>query len=444
MSECSKINAKMLNYDIKCVGIIAEYNPFHNGHLYQLRLAKQLTSADYVVVVMSGSFVQRGTPAFLDKLNRTRMALENGADLVLELPVRYAVSSAEYFSSGAVSLLNNIGIVDSLCFGSECGNLAAMKEIAEFIQKDCDEFNKDIALYTKNGLSYPQARQRALLSHCNSVPEEILLNIISSPNNILGIEYLKSLLRIQSTIEPITIERKQTGYHDPSLEIQDCKETSIHSATAIRGFLEKQEPFHKSDIDKRKESLQGIAQSVPDNVYKLLCSVSSYPIHADNLSDMLYFALSTYSLSELASYQDMTPELANAIKKNLIHYESYQQFALLLKSKQYTYTRICRCMLHILLGIKTYSLEGQTSERIAPYARILGFRQEASTLLRQMKKTSRIPVITKMADAKHILASSAYEMLKEDIFATDLYHRLVYQSFQEKRKNDIQTTPVII
>lgn len=444
MTECRNCNTNISNCDTRCVGIIAEYNPFHNGHLYQLRNAKKLSHADYVVVVMSGSFVQRGTPAFLDKISRTKMALLNGADLVLELPVRYAVSSAEYFSSGAVSLLHNIGVVNSLCFGSECGDVNAMKEVASFIQKDCDEFNKDIAYYSKTGITYPEARQLALLSHCKSIPKKELLSILSSPNNILGIEYLKSLMRFNSQIEPITVQRKQTGYHDPSLEQSDSGKTAIHSATAIRGFLEKQNNLQEASEDMRKKALEGITRSVPKNVHDLLCNLSSYPITADCLSDMLYFALSTYSLTELASYQDMSLDLAHAIKKNLVYYENYEQFALLLKSKHYTYTRICRCLIHILLGIKTYSLANLTSEETVPYARILGFQRNASVLLRQMKEKSRIPVITKMADAKNTLETSAYQMLQEDIFATDLYHRLVYQAFQEKKKNDIQTTPVIL
>lgn len=444
MSEITKSNTTSVNPEKQCVGIIAEYNPFHNGHHYQLRKAKEITGAKYVVIVMSGSFVQRGTPAFLDKMNRTRMALENGADLVLELPVRYATASAEFFAAGSVALLNNIGIVDSLCFGSESGTLNSMKKIAQFIQKDCDDFNNDIAFYARNGISYPEARQRALLSHCDSLSKEELKDIVSSPNNILGIEYLKSLIRFQSRIEPVTIKREQTGYHDSSLESSTNDQCAIHSATAIRSFLEKQPDLSNLEKQRRQELLQGIAKSVPENVYNLLSESASYPITSNQLSDMLYFALSTYSLTELASYQDMTMDLANAIKKNLIHYESYEQFAALLKSKHYTYTRICRCLLHILLGIKTYSLNGRSSTEIAPYARILGFRREASSLIRQIKDCSQIPVITKMADAKDTLSPSAYEMLGEDSFATDLYHRLVYQSFQEKKKNDIQTTPVII
>lgn len=415
----------------KTVGIIAEYNPFHNGHLYQLQEAKRLSRAEFSVVIMSGSFVQRGTPAFLDKINRTRMALLNGADLVIELPVRYATGSAEFFSIGAVSLLHNLRIVDYICFGSESGNINAMKKIADYIQKDCDDFNNTIANFVKNGTSYPEARQTALLEHCSSVDASTLNEIIASPNNILGIEYLKAITYLQSPIQPLTVKRAQTGYHDPALQTGKAENT-INSATAIRSCLEKAMP------------LDTIQQSVPDSVYAVLKELSTYPVSSYGLSDMLYYALATKSIEEIASYQDITFDLARTIKNNLHKFENYEQYINILKTKQYTFTRISRCLLHILLGIQKYQLKGMTSQEIAPYARVLGFRKESSKILKCIKKEGTIPLITKMADAKDILSPSAYEMLCEDIFATDLYHRLIFQSFHTKGKNDIQTSPLIL
>lgn len=418
--------------NLKTVGIVAEYNPFHNGHLYQLGEAKRLSGADFAVAIMSGSFVQRGTPAFLDKMNRTKMALESGIDLVIELPVRYATASAEYFSMGAISLLENLGIIDSLCFGSECGDTMSMKIIAEYIQKDCDDFNKSIAKHVKNGFSFPAAREKALFEHCKSIPEETVRNIICSPNNILGIEYLKALSYLSSNITPFTVRRKQTGYHDPSLEIAPDEDYSIHSATAIRSALEKY------------TDLKAIQASVPDNVYQLLEQTKTYPVTPNLLSDMLYYAIATSTVEELSSILDITPDLARTIKNCLPEFENFEQFIFVLKSKQFTYTRISRCLLHIILGIQNYHLKGLTSKEIAPYARVLGFRRPASILLKEAKQKSRIPIITKMADAKNILDSSAYQMLSEDIFATSLYNRLVFQSFGIKGKHDIQTSPIIL
>lgn len=416
----------------RTVGIIAEYNPFHNGHLYLLQEAKRLSGAAFTVVVMSGSFVQRGTPAFIDKMTRTKMALENGADLVVELPVRYATGSAEFFSLGAVSLLHNLGVIDSICFGSECGNISALQNIADYIHKDCDDFNNAVASYTSKGLSYPSACEKALLQHADMEDKELLKEIVSSPNNILGLEYMKALAYCNSSITPYTIKRKQTGYHDPSLEVSTENEISIHSATAIRSVLE------------QEASLSDIKMSVPSSVYTLLNHKTGYPVTSSMLSDMLFYAISTASIEELAACQDMNTDLARTIKNSLNQFENFDQFIYVLKSKQYTYTRISRCLLHILLKIQNYTLKGQSPLVITPYARILGLKRNASPLLKEIKQNGNIPMITKMADAKDVLDSSALHMLSEDIFATDLYHRLVYQAFHIKEKNDIQTSPVIL
>ncbi|SES99911.1 nucleotidyltransferase [[Clostridium] polysaccharolyticum] len=414
------------------VGIIAEYNPFHNGHLYQLNEAKRLSGAEFLVVVMSGSFVQRGVPAFLSKTSRTRMALENGADLVLELPVRYATGSAEYFSLGAVSLLENIGVIDCLCFGSESGATSEMKIIADLIQKNCDDFNNSIGKHLKSGLSYPAAREKTLINHCDSLSQVQIKELISSPNNILGIEYLKALSLLKSSIKPFTIKRKQTGYHDPSLSVENSKECAIHSASAIRASLEK------------NFFLPNIKQSVPESVYQILNNEKGYPVTSKMLSDMLYYAIASSTIEELASYQDVTYDLARTIKKSLNQFKDYEQFISVLKSKQFTYTRISRSLLHILLKMPAYSLKGLSSEEIAPYARILGFRRCASRLLKEIKQNCTIPMITKMADAKNMLSTASYEMLSQDVFSTSLYQRLVFQSFHQKEKNDIQTSPVIL
>ncbi len=414
------------------VGIIAEYNPFHNGHLYQLAKAKEITNSRYAIVIMSGSFVQRGTPAFIHKIERTKMALANGADLVIELPVRYATGSAEYFSLGAVSLLSNLRIANSLCFGSESGNTEVMKRIAEYIHKDCDDFNNSIAAMTKNGFSYPIAREKALMKHLTSIPEIKLREVIFSPNNILGIEYLKALFYTKSDITPVTIKREQNGYHDSTLKLTNGSQNQIHSATAIRTAIE------------QNSSLLTIKNSVPTNVYELLQKVTFYPVTSNLLSDILYYAISTKEIDELAAIQDVTSDLARTIKNCISKYENFEQFISVLKSKQFTYSRISRCLLHIILGIKQYSLRGISPIDIAPYARILGFKRNSSDLLKQIKQNSAIPMITKMADAKNILTPSAYKMLSEDIFSTSLYNRIVYQNFNIKNKMDIQTSPIIL
>ena len=211
---------------MKTVGIIAEYNPFHNGHAYHIRKAKELTHADYCVVVMSGDFVQRGAPAIMDKYLRAESALLNGADLVLELPVCYSISSAEHFARSSVALLDKLGVVDTLCFGSECGDIRVLTEFAQALTDESPVFKKTLDREIRIGHTYPQARNTALEISAPHLTSYI--NVLTSPNNILGIEYCKALLFWKSTIVPYTVKRAGSSYHDNSLDTGFC------SALAIR------------------------------------------------------------------------------------------------------------------------------------------------------------------------------------------------------------------
>lgn len=417
---------------MKTVGIIAEYNPFHNGHLYQLKKAKEITGADYVVVVMSGDFVQRGYPAFMDKFSRCEMALSAGADLVIELPVRYATASAEYFAKGAVSILNNLGCVDSICFGSECGDIHSMKNIADYIHKDCDDFNNHVVKYVKSGLTYPLARKNSILDHFKEMDPIYLEQILSSPNNILGIEYLKALASLNSTIIPYTVTRVSTGYHEESLKVEEEHPFHINSATAIRKhFL--------AEI-----SLEGVKSSVPREVYDILESNfrRTYPIEPDDISDYLYYQLLSLSDEEMLRYLDLSSDLICRIRNLQTDYKSFQGFAEELKSKQYTLTRMNRSLLHLVLNIYDMDIKDRNSLEIAPYIRVLGLNKRASCLLKNTKERE-FPVITKMANAKNLLSDSAFEMLKEDIFASTLYQRMVYKKYKTTLPNEFKKTPII-
>ena len=190
-------------------GIISEYNPFHNGHKYLLTESKKATSADYTVIVMSGNFVQRGAPALINKYKRAEMALQNGADLVLELPKYYATASAEYFAMGGISLLDKLGVVTNLSFGSECGDLAVLEKIARILVEEPNDYTILLRENLKKGQSYPTARTNALLEYNADFGE--YKDVLSSPNNILGIEYLKALLKRKSSIQPYTLLRTGAG-----------------------------------------------------------------------------------------------------------------------------------------------------------------------------------------------------------------------------------------
>ena len=196
---------------MKITGIIAEYNPFHNGHLYQIKKARELTGADYIIVVMSGNLTQRGTPALIDKYSRAQMALSGGADLVIELPACYATASAEYFAMGAISILNQLGCVDSICFGSENGNIAMLTKIANALVSESEDFVQALKNNLKNGDTYPVARNAALAETISGITSYD--TILGFPNNILGIEYIKALIRQNSSIKPYTNLRIGADYH---------------------------------------------------------------------------------------------------------------------------------------------------------------------------------------------------------------------------------------
>ena len=237
---------------MRIVGIIAEYNPFHNGHQYHIEKSLELTGADAAVVVMSGNFIQRGAPAIMPKHSRAKMALKNGASLVIELPVPYATGSAEYFAYGAVSLLDDFGCVDALCFGSECGNLNLLKTLAKILVKEPAEYKELLSCYLKQGNSFPLARQYAMRDYLHS---DQVNDILAEPNNILGIEYLKALYRLNSTIEPYTIQRVSSHYHDQELQ------ESYSSASAIRNVI-KSEDFDSLKLQLSEESFEFLMPKV--------------------------------------------------------------------------------------------------------------------------------------------------------------------------------------
>ncbi|MDD3173479.1 MAG: nucleotidyltransferase family protein, partial [Herbinix sp.] len=314
---------------MKVVGLITEYNPFHNGHKYHIEEAKRLTGADFAVIVMSGDFVQRGTPAIIDKYTRAEMALRNGVDLVLELPVCYATGSADFFARGAVSLLDKLGIVDFLCFGSESGDIKLLREAAQFLLETPEAFDDRLQAFLKDGLTYPAARAKALkhtLEAKEEVNEQALVQVLTDPNNILGIEYIKALLRFNSSIQPITIKRIAAGYHDIhlsehpsqtaaySMQSQSCDDLKpdnavISSATAIRRAFQNQ----NKDVNT---SFMQAKLSVPADVYQILQTnyLKTYPITEEDFSSIIKYKLLTEDKQALTGYVDINGDLAYRLK----------------------------------------------------------------------------------------------------------------------------------
>lgn len=398
---------------MKAVGLITEYNPFHKGHEYHIQKAKEITDADYVIAVMSGDYVQRGTPACVQKHTRAHMALVSGVDLVLELPIIYATGSAEIFAEGTVSILDKLGIVESICFGSECGTAVPLMEIAKILADEPEWYRAALQEQLRNGLSYPAARAAALPEYAE---------ILSSPNNILGIEYCKALLRLDSKIEPVSIARMGSLYHESELG------TELPSATAIRTQL------------YNNEDSSNLSNYIPANAWNILSKeidLSSI-MHEDDFSQiLLYRLLSAKSPEELAEYEDVSDELASRIFKCKMQFISFSQFADLLKTKEVTRTRINRALLHIILDVKK-------GTKKASYARILGFRKDAGELLSEVKANSQIPFFSKTATAGELLDTEQQELFDLTMDASLLYEGILAQKVHRSLVHEHSKSIIIV
>jgi len=412
---------------MKVCGIVAEYNPLHNGHLYHLQEAKRISEADYTIVVMGGNFMQRGTPAIMDKYERTRAALSCGADLVLELPSYYATGSAEYFATGAVSLLHKLGVVDTLCFGSECGDVELLKRIAHIIVEETESYQSCLQSHLRAGNTFPVARSAAIMSVCPEISSSI--TILNSPNNILGIEYIKSIIRQESSIVPITMKRFGSDYHDKRLGINQS------SSSALREALWSGIP------------LSELHDQMPEAAYNILENYlqNNQLLHLNDFSEIMYYKLLSEHHKGFEDYIDVSPALSDRICKNLYKFDGYEAFCDLLKTKEVTYTRISRCLYHIMLNMHKNDLDLYMNELgITPYARVLGFRKEATPIFSEIDKKTQIPLVTKLADAQNILSEQAYEMLQKEITINDIYSSIRASKAKVPMYNEYSTPIVII
>lgn len=383
---------------MKIVGLITEYNPFHAGHLYHMQRARELTGADYCVVLMSGSFVQRGEPAIFDKYRRTKAALLAGADLVLEMPVAFSTASAHEFAAYGVALLSAIG-VDAVVFGSECGQIEFLKQAASALNHESAEFQERLRKGLKAGLTYPQARAKALEM------EDTWASVLSSPNNILGIEYLRAAEDLHSPMEFYTISRKGSGYHEDTLA-----DANFPSASAIRGII-------RNSLSKDKDLLDILASHLPAVTHPAY--TGAVPVFVDDFSELLNAAV--LQMQATFSIADLSPELAARLAKPPYFPLSFEERIQALKTRQLTYTRVSRALLHLVLGMREEDISRWKDEGYALYARILGFRRQSSPLLSCLHKKSSIPLITKMADAAQNLSPSALALLEQEVYASHLY-----------------------
>ena len=387
----------------KVIGIIAEYNPFHNGHLYHLQKSLQLTHSSYSVAVISGNFTQRGSTSLVDKWAKAEIAIKNGIDLVLELPLLYSISSAENFAEGAIKILDSLKVVDYLSFGSESGDISTLNMVADILYKEPKAYKNILSHELSKGLSFPKARENALLMYLNDIRR--FSNVLSSPNNILGIEYLKALKKLKSPIIPVTIERYNAGYHDTTYN------GNVASATAIRNIV-------------KNNGWDILRKVVPENTFSTLLEnikVGHVVPDLSTFEKQIIYNLRKMSLQEIAELPDVSEGLENAIKNAANSCNSVVEFLNIIKSKRYTNTRLQRILLYALLGITKKDIV--LSKKAIPYIRVLGFNNKGKYLISEVARANpKLEIITsvkKYMDTSNN-KNSRY-MLEKDIWATNVY-----------------------
>lgn len=386
---------------MKTVGLVTEYNPFHNGHLYHLKNSLKVTNSNYSIIAMSGNFLQRGEIAILDKWTRAKIAVECGADLVLEIPNIFCSQSAEFFALGSILVLNSINIVDSICFGSELGDSNSILQFAKFLNNEPIEFKNSIKCLLKQGLSYPTAREKALSKYFNNI------DILKSPNNILGIEYCKSILKLNSKMKPYTINRFNSNFHDLELNGNIC------SASAIRNHL------------LNKENLNDLKNFLPSTSFNSLKNQNF--VFNDSLFEYFKFIIFR-SFNELNDIQEVNEGIENRIFQSLLKSNSYEAFLINLKNKRWPMNRIKRMFINILLDIKKDDLNFCKSLKTLPYIQILAFNDNGRKLLKKIKKTTNSKLLS---DSKFFKATNKFEqiLIDTDLKANHLFSLAKKESF---------------
>ena len=388
------------------LGIISEYNPFHNGHLHHLIESKKITNSDYCIAVMSGNFTQRGEISIVDKWEKAKMAIANGVDLVIELPTLYAISSAENFASGAIKILDSLGIVDFVSFGSECNDISILDDIANVLAFEPSQYKTLLSHELSRGESFPKARENALMMYLNDIRR--FANVLSSPNNILGIEYLKSLKRQKSEIKPITIQRKDAKYNDTAIP----RNSRFASATAIRNLCQ------------ATDDISPIQKFVPEATFDILEENIKKGNFVKNLSVFdkeIIYTLRKMTTDEISNLPDVSEGLEFALKNAVNQCNSVVELLSIVNTKRYTKTRLQRILLYAILGITKQDMK--ISMDTTPYIRVLGFNEKGQELLGEIsKKNRKLEIITSV---KKFIDKKSNEnlklMLNKDIWATDVY-----------------------
>jgi Protein of unknown function (DUF795). len=428
------------------LGIVAEYNPLHSGHEWHIKKSRELTGADHAVCVLSSQFVQRGEPAIVSKWARTRMALECGIDLVIELPCPFSCASAEYFASAAVRLLDSLGVVDYISFGSESGTLESLSRAADFLAEETPEFREALRKRLDSGMSFPAARQAALRDFL----DDRTCEAVSSPNNILGIEYLKALRKTGSGLKPVTIPRIGQGYSEKSLGYR------YSSATAIRNHIMsrfKADEIYAGDTGNSVNKptagslLEGLEENMPESSLKILDEEFRQgrgPVFFRDFEDVLLYRLRTASDEELSALPYMEEGLANRLRQASTDCKSLEEVLNYCTTNRYPTSRISRILCSLLLGTTGSFLEELKNAGYVRYIRVLGFNEKGRKLLSAARKKASLPIITRPAGYRRIRDSLAKRLFEFDARATDVYVLGYKRPELKKGHSEFRTMPVIL
>ena len=472
---------------MKVAGVIAEFDPFHNGHAYFLRRVREVTSADFIIAVMSGDFTQRGNIAIAGKRLRTEAALLNGADVVIELPVQYATASAETFATGGISILKALNCADAICFGTEEEDIKALKSVARIFETESGEFKENISDCIKEGMSYPKARLEAAVRNSGAAGEGLsgdrITEILCQPNNILAVEYIKAVsklwnkrevtdcardkevdinykkvdikhdeinikrLKVDINQEKVNINRNRTDINskqDSVPELVNIKRESVdHDSVNTYGIYSSAKNIRNTL--ERTNSPETVAGFMPDNTKRLMEEHFGidYPTFNRDLSSLLRYRLIMEDADSLMTYADMSAELARRIEKYKNDFRDIPQFTELIKTRNLTYTRISRALLHVLLSIKKDSMKEYAECGYTGYARVLGFKKGASELIRFMNEKANVPVITRCAEYKGKLKHPFKEMYEEDLKASLIRDLIVKEIYDTDLTGDLATLTVM-
>lgn len=410
------------------LGIIAEFNPLHNGHLHLLQEAHNYEQFDAAVCVMSGNFLQRGDPAICNKWSRAEMALQSGIDLVIELPFCFAVRSAYYFARGAIQLLTRTGVVTHLAFGSEIGNIDTLKSISTIIANEPENYKSLLKKYLSQGLNFPSARSKTLQSLLGT-PHEIK-DLLVKPNNILALEYLRVIEKEYTPLTPITIARTDSGYHSNNL-------SRYSSASAIRNVL----------VNNHSPELIGTA--MPADCLSILereISSGRAPVPVSSIDQSILIKLRTLPIEQLRNIYEISEGLEYRIKQAAASCGTVDELKQAIKSKRYSFTRINRILLYSLCDLCKNQVE-QFDQYGPSYIHILGFSSKGKKILQEIKNKSRLVILNRGSDVKNAYTKGENAVLKKmlalDILATDIYTLLYPEPSQRLGALDFTTSPII-